>query len=76
MNQGGINETLGVGSSGRSTLLPPLFSSCVHLLTRASVGGANLMGADLYKNLQQYWINHLKEVRAVRPVPSCLCNSQ
>jgi len=30
------------------------------------VGGANLMGADLYKNLQQYWINHLKEVRAVR----------
>lgn len=31
------------------------------------VGGANLMGADLYKNLQQYWINHLKEVRAVRP---------
>lgn len=28
-------------------------------------GGANLMGADLYKNLQQYWINHLKDVRAV-----------
>ncbi|GAA5907173.1 cullin family protein [Sporobolomyces salmoneus] len=26
--------------------------------------GANLMGADLYKNLQQYWINHLKDVRA------------
>ncbi|GAA5976152.1 hypothetical protein JCM5350_000332 [Sporobolomyces pararoseus] len=26
--------------------------------------GANLMGADLYKNLQQYWINHLKQVRA------------
>ncbi|GAA6059887.1 hypothetical protein JCM10212_005270 [Sporobolomyces blumeae] len=44
MNNGGINETLGVGSSGRS--------------------GANLMGADLYKNLQQYWMGHLKEVRA------------
>jgi cullin 1 len=25
------------------------------------------MGADLYKNLQQYWINHLKNVRAVSP---------
>ncbi|GAA5919879.1 hypothetical protein JCM1841_002089 [Sporobolomyces salmonicolor] len=44
MNSGGINETLGVGSGGRS--------------------GANLMGADLYKHLQQYFISHLKSVRA------------
>lgn len=27
--------------------------------------GANLMGADLYKNLTNYFINHLTEVRAV-----------
>ncbi|GAA6013402.1 hypothetical protein JCM10207_008831 [Rhodosporidiobolus poonsookiae] len=44
MNSGGINETLGVGSGGRS--------------------GANLMGADLYKHLSQYFITHLKGVRA------------
>ncbi|GAA5930493.1 cullin family protein [Sporobolomyces koalae] len=43
-NGGGVNDALGVSSTGRS--------------------GANLMGADLYKALQQYWIDHLKEVRA------------
>ncbi|GAA5973888.1 hypothetical protein JCM11641_001202 [Rhodosporidiobolus odoratus] len=44
MNSGGINETLGVVSGGRS--------------------GANLMGADLYKHLTQYFISHLRTVRA------------
>lgn len=29
-------------------------------------GGANLMGSDLYKHLNGYFVNHLKMVRAVR----------
>ncbi|KAI5475829.1 hypothetical protein MNV49_000793 [Pseudohyphozyma bogoriensis] len=44
MNTAGINETMGVGSTGRS--------------------GANLMGSDLYKHLNAYFISHLKHVQS------------
>lgn len=30
--------------------------------------GANLMGADLYKHLKDYFVAHLRGVREVRPV--------
>jgi len=39
------------------------------MMLTTQTGGANLMGADLYKNLTNYFIQHLTEVRAVRVPP-------
>ncbi|TKA54447.1 hypothetical protein B0A53_03140 [Rhodotorula sp. CCFEE 5036] len=70
MNSGGVNETIGVAaSSTRSQSPPPLphlpTADWLNLTVVFGVhpGGANLMGADLYKHLQQYFISHLKQVR-------------
>lgn len=77
MNSGGMSETLGSSSAGTRSAYT---SAELHATRRAPgltsdlvmAGGANLMGADLYKHLQQYFISHLKQVREVRPtVPSC-----
>jgi cullin 1 len=76
MNSGGVNETIGVAaSSTRSQSPPPLphlpTADWLNLTVVFGVhpGGANLMGADLYKHLQQYFISHLKQVREVRHLP-------
>jgi cullin 1 len=49
-----------LSSSGKSSLRFLLVGGQTHVLT----AGANLMGADLYKNLQNYFTLHLKKVRA------------
>lgn len=35
-------------------------------LTKLGSGGANLMGADLYRHLNEYFVSHLATTRKVR----------
>jgi hypothetical protein len=66
MNTGGLSEPLGLGNAGRSASFPTATSSIVKgAFTLITPGGANLMGADLYKSLNRYYIHHLEKVRQV-----------
>lgn len=74
MNSGGINDSLSLGgsSTGRSEFRGATRggnAECV--LTDLCLGGAHLMGSDLYKHLNGYFVNHLKMVRAVRCSSLC-----
>ena len=40
-------------------------------LTPPDTAGANLMGSDLYYNLVQYFVTHLKGLKEVRHPPLC-----
>ena len=53
-----------LGGSMKSAF--PIIIGNSRYANRTNIGGANLMGADLYKNLTNYFIQHLTEVRAVR----------
>lgn len=56
-----------------SLALPRLFSviwepgeADARVCCDGGIGGANLMGADLYQNLQNYYIAHLATLKGVR----------
>ena len=63
MNTSSIND---IGGSSRSqSCSSSVFEQ--YLKTARLTGGANLMGADLYKSLNTYFTSHLKGVRSVSP---------